>query len=56
MTYRVDYKKCSGTVAVQVKNLAGRQYTGEVFNLATQEVDDFYFDSMIPFISYKIEF
>lgn len=56
VTYRVNYKKCSGTVAVQVKNLIGKQYMGQVFNLATQQVDDFYFSSMIPFISYKMEF
>lgn len=56
ITYRVNYKKCSGTVAVQIKNLAGKQYMGQEFNLATQQVEDLYFNSMIPFISYKMEF
>lgn len=56
VTYRVNYRRCSGTVALQVKNLIGRQYMGQVFNQATQQVEDFYFDSMIPFVSYKIEF
>lgn len=56
LTYRVNYKKCSGTVAVQVKNVVGKQYMGQIFNLATQQVDDFYFDGVIPFISYKMEF
>lgn len=56
ITYRVNYKKCSGTVAVQIKNLAGKQYMGPEFNLATQQVEDFYFHSMIPFVSYKMEF
>ena len=56
ITYRVNYKRCSGIVALQVKNLIGKQYMGQVFNQATQQVDDFYFNSMIPFISYKMEF
>lgn len=56
VTYRVNYKKCSGTVAVQVKNLIGKQYMGQSFNRATRQVDDLYFNSMIPFISYRIEF
>ena len=56
ITYRVNYRRCSGIVALQVKNLIGKQYMGQVFNQATQQVDDFYFNSMIPFISYKMEF
>lgn len=56
VTYRVNYRKCSGTVAVQIKNLVGKQYMGQSFNLATQQVDDLYFNSMIPFISYRMEF
>lgn len=56
ITYRVNYKKCSGIVAIQIKNLTGKQYMGPEFNLATQQVEDLYFNSMIPFISYKMEF
>lgn len=56
LTYRVNYKRCSGTVAIQIKNLVGKQYMGQSFNQATQQVEDFYFDSIIPFISYKMEF
>lgn len=56
VTYRVNYRKCSGTVAVQIKNLVGKQYMGQSFNLATQQVEDLYFNSMIPLISYRMEF
>lgn len=56
ITYRVNYKKCSGIVALQIKNLIGKQYMGPEFNLTTQQVEDLYFKSMIPFISYKMEF
>lgn len=56
LTYRVNYRKWSGTVAVQIKNVIGRQYMGQTFNLAKQQIEDSYFESMIPFISYKAEF
>lgn len=56
LTYRVNYRRCSGTVAIQVKNLIGKQYMGQSYNQATQQIEDFYFNSMIPFISYKMEF
>ena len=29
---------------------------GQSYNQATQQIEDFYFNSMIPFISYKMEF
>ena len=56
VTYRVNYKKCSGTVAVQIKNVVGIQYMGQIFTRATQQVGDFYCNSMIPVVSYKMEF
>lgn len=56
ISYRVNYRRCSGTLALQIKNLIGRQYMGQNFNQATQQLEDFYFKSMIPFISYRMEF
>lgn len=54
--YRVNYRRCSGTLSLQIKNLIGRQYLGQNFNQTTQLPEDFYFKSMIPFISYRIDF
>lgn len=56
VSYRVNYRRCSGTLALQIKNLIGRQYIGQNFNQTTQLPEDFYFKSMIPFISYRMEF
>lgn len=56
VSYRVNYRRCSGTVALQIKNVVGRQYLGQNFNQTTQLPEDFYFESMIPFISYRMEF
>lgn len=56
LTYMVNYKSFSGTIALQVKNLFGRQYIGQFYNLLTDTVDDMYFESPIPLLSYKIEF
>lgn len=56
LTYMVNYKHFSGTIALQVKNLFGKQYLGQFYNLSTNTVDDMYFESPIPLLSYKIEF
>ena len=56
LTYMVNYKSFSGTIALQVKNLFGKQYLGHFYNLSTDTVDDMYFESPIPLLSYKIEF
>lgn len=56
LTYIVNYKLFSGTIALQVKNFFGRQYLGKFFNLATDRVEDLYFTSPIPLLSYKIDF
>ena len=56
LTYMVNYKSFSGTIALQVKNLFGKQYLGQFYNISTGTVDDMYFESPIPLLSYKIEF
>ncbi len=56
LTYMVNYKSFTGTIALQVKNLFGRQYEGQIYNIKTNTIEDFYFESPIPLLSYKIEF
>ncbi|SFD87927.1 TonB-dependent receptor domain-containing protein [Thermophagus xiamenensis] len=55
-TYRINARQSSSVFALQVKNLAGRQYQGKRYNLISQEVENEFFYSAIPFVSYKIEF
>lgn len=56
LTYMVNYRLFSGTIALQIKNLLGKQYLGQFFNLSTNSIEDLYFNSPIPLLSYKIEF
>jgi hypothetical protein len=56
LTYRINAKRSSSIFALQVKNLAGRQYQGKRYNLKTEEIENEFFYSAIPFVSYKIEF
>jgi hypothetical protein len=56
LTYRINHLKSSSVFACQVKNVLGRQYLGKKYNLQTQEIEDDFFTSPVPFISYKIEF
>lgn len=54
--YRINHPGKSSVISLQVKNIIGRQYMGKKFNLKTQEIEDDFFSSPIPFISYKLEF
>ena len=56
LTYRINGKKVSSIFALQVKNILGRQYQGKQYNLSTNTIEDEFFSSPIPFISYKAEF
>ncbi|WP_462319281.1 TonB-dependent receptor plug domain-containing protein, partial [Marinilabilia sp.] len=56
LTYRFNNKRSSSVIALQVKNIAGRQYQGKRFNLEKEQIENEFFSSPIPFISYKIEF
>jgi hypothetical protein len=56
LTYRINGKKVSSIFALQVKNILGRQYQGKQYNLSTNTIEDEFFSSPIPFVSYKAEF
>lgn len=56
LTYIVNYRPFTGTLALQVKNFFGSQYLGQIYNLSTGSIEDFYYKSPIPLLSYKIEF
>ncbi len=56
ITYRVNKSRYSSIWAIQIKNIFGEQYQGKQFNLETQTIENEFFSSPIPFISYKIEF
>lgn len=55
-SYRINNVKTASIFALQLKNFMGKQYQGKKFNLKTQQVEDDYFSSVVPFLSYKFEF
>ncbi len=54
--YRINRQGRSSVISLRVNNIIGRQYMGKKFNLKTQELEDDFFSSPIPFVSYKLEF
>jgi hypothetical protein len=54
--YRINSEGHSSVISLRVNNIIGRQYQGKRFNLKTAEIEDEFFSSPIPFISYKLEF
>jgi hypothetical protein len=54
--YRINHQGKSSVISLQVKNMIGRQYMGKKYNLMTQDIEDDFFSSPIPFVSYKLEF
>ena len=56
LSYRMNGMKNSSIVALQVKNIIGKQYMGENYNIAEHKIEDDFFTSPVPFLSYKIEF
>ncbi len=56
LTYMVNYRHFTGTFALQVKNFFGNQYLGKIYNLPSDTIEELYFKSPIPLLSYKIEF
>jgi len=48
--------KNSSIIALQVKNIIGKQYMGKKYNIAEQKIENDFFTSPVPFLSYKIEF
>lgn len=55
-SYSINNVKTASIFVVQLKNFMGRQYQGKKFNLRTQQIEDDYFSSIVPFVSYKFEF
>ncbi|MFW5754659.1 MAG: TonB-dependent receptor plug domain-containing protein, partial [Marinilabiliaceae bacterium] len=56
LTYRINQNRTSSIFALQVKNILGRQYQGKQYNLKSHEIENEFFYSPIPFVSYKLEF
>lgn len=56
VNYRINGTNTSSILSLQVKNIAGKQYTGKMYNLEEQQIENDFFTSPVPFVSYKIEF
>ena len=56
ITYRINHTKSSSMLAFQIKNIIGKEYMGKKYNIKEQTIENDYFKSILPFISYKLEF
>jgi hypothetical protein len=56
ITYRINQPKKAHIISLQAKNIIGKEYRGKRYNLKTNIIEDEYFSSIVPFISYRIEF
>lgn len=56
LSYRINGQKVSSVFKLQVRNILGRQYQGKKYNLETNSIENEFFTSPVPFVSYKIEF
>lgn len=56
VVYRMNHEKCSSSIAIQLKNIVGGQYVGDEYNVETCEAEHLILKTILPFISYKIEF
>lgn len=56
VNYRINGANISSILSLQVKNIQGRQYMGKKYNLAERSIENDFFTSPVPFVSYKIEF
>ncbi len=56
LSYRINGQKVSSVIKLQVRNILGRQYQGKKYNLESNTVENDFFTSPVPFVSYKIEF
>lgn len=54
--YRINSLRISSIIALQVKNIFGSQYMGKRYNVNDQRIENDFFSSPVPFISYKLEF
>ncbi|SMO91928.1 CarboxypepD_reg-like domain-containing protein [Saccharicrinis carchari] len=56
LNYRINRQNVSSVFKLQVRNLIGQQYQGKRYNLKNNTVENHFFTSLVPFVSYKIEF
>ncbi len=56
VNYHINGTNTSSIFSVQVKNIVGKQYMGKMYNLEEQQIENDFFTSPVPFVSYKIEF
>jgi hypothetical protein len=56
ISYRINGQSVSSVFKLQIKNIFGRQYQGKKYNLKNNTVENEFFSSPVPFVSYKIEF
>jgi len=56
VNYRINGANVSSIFSLQIKNIQGRQYMGKKYNLAEQRIENDFFTSPVPFVSYKVEF
>jgi len=56
VNYRINGTNASSIFSLQVKNIVGKQYMGKMYNLEEQQIENDFFTSPVPFVSYKLEF
>lgn len=56
LSYRINGQNVSSVFKLQMRNLIGRQYQGKRYNLKNRTIENHFFTSLVPFVSYKIEF
>jgi hypothetical protein len=56
ISYRLHARQTSSIFTLQFRNLLGQQYLGKRYNLEKEIVEDQLFTSLVPFLSYKLEF
>lgn len=54
--YIINGSKGSSIFTLQVKNILGKQYMGKKYNLKNDRIENDFFTSPVPFVSYKYEF
>jgi len=56
ISYRINSRRISSILTLQVRNLLGTQYLGKRYNLEKRTIEEQLFTSPVPFLSYKMEF
>lgn len=56
ISYRINRQNTSSVFTVQVRNIFGRQYQGKRYNVETRSIENEFFSSPVPFVSWKVEF